>query len=139
MSVMLLEYKEIANMSENIIKDLSENPELVKELEETKFFTERNKGFSKTSIDEFIGRAIWYGFIANKTAYELQYQENTNIDFKEPLPKFINYNNEDINNSLGSLLYNIYTNDGNCFIQDDWLNIIVIIRDYYKDLCILIN
>lgn len=60
-------------------------------------------------------RAIWYGYIANVTAFNVQYCENVNIDFED----------ETIDNesgiTIGGLIYNCYTNAGNCFLADIWM------------------
>lgn len=64
-------------------------------------------------------RAIWYGYIANITAYNVQYQENIQIDFKDETTT------EDMAyRSVGGLLYNCYTNAGNCFLTDKWIEIL---------------
>lgn len=61
-------------------------------------------------------RKIWYAYISNVTAYNVNYRENTPIDFKgweENEAKF-----EDMNKAideLAHLLYNAYTNAGNSF------------------------
>ena len=69
-------------------------------------------------------RAIWYGHVANITAYNLQYEENLTPDYdfdtfasKEDL-------SGDLVGELSSLMYNIYTNDGNCFLQQKWIDLL---------------
>ena len=73
------------------------------------------KKWAKNEKEE---RAIWYGFVANLTAYKLQYRENIPID----------YETEDVfdhcEDRIGSLIYNIYTNDGNCFLEDRWVAVL---------------
>ena len=72
-------------------------------------------------------RAIWYGYIANITAYNVQYEENVQIDFKdETIAKIMEYR------SIGGLLYNCYTNAGNCFLADKWIKIIEQIAERTK-------
>ncbi|QDP67603.1 MAG: hypothetical protein GOVbin568_42 [Prokaryotic dsDNA virus sp.] len=72
-------------------------------------------------------RAIWYGYVANLTAYNLQYRENIPIDYKT----------EDVfdecEDRIGSLLYNIYTNDGNCFLEDRWVAVLKDIADRERE------
>jgi len=60
-------------------------------------------------------RAIWYAYIANVTAFNVQYCENVKIDFED---ETIDYESG-IN--IGSLIYNCYTNAGNCFLEDRWM------------------
>jgi hypothetical protein len=60
-------------------------------------------------------RAIWYAYIANVTAFNVQYCENEKIDFED---ETINYKSS-IN--INSLIYNCYTNAGNCFLEDKWM------------------
>lgn len=71
---------------------------------------------------EDLQRSIWYAYISNVTAYNVNYRENTPIDFKgweENEDKF-NDANKAID-ELASLLYNAYTNAGNSFAPDGTL------------------
>ena len=79
--------------------------------------------FRKTEINSLIrtyaqnddeSRAIWYAYVSNVMAFNLQYRENEIIDFD-----FEKYENIQMW-TLGSLHYNIATNDGNHFMQDKW-------------------
>lgn len=70
------------------------------------------------SLPEFYYRSIWYSYISNVTAYNLQYQENELIDFdgwdtdeKYTDPK-------ELSDAVASLVYNMYTNDGNYFMPE---------------------
>ena len=71
---------------------------------------------------EDVQRKIWYTYISNVTAYNVQYRENEPIDFKGwevNEDKF-----ENINEAiweLSGLLYNAYTNAGNSFAPVDAL------------------
>lgn len=131
MSVILKNQNEIDNLAENICDNLY--PSLRAIIERTEFYKKRNK-YSAESIETFISRALWYGYIANKTAYELQYQENIDINFNSASSSMIKEMNEqDISDKLGSLLYNIYTNDGNCFLQDDWVNVIDMLSVFFRE------
>tara|TARA_S200002703_G_scaffold82315_1_gene70941 strand:- start:1228 stop:1629 length:402 start_codon:yes stop_codon:yes gene_type:complete len=79
--------------------------------------------FRKTEINSLMrtyaqnddeSRAIWYAYVSNVTAFNLQYRENETIDFD--FEKYENIQKW----TLGSLHYNIATNDGNHFMQDKW-------------------
>lgn len=118
MSVNLKSEKEISK----IFNTLSKNKEVQEFASELAFFKKRNK-YAAESKENFIGRAVWYGYIANVTAYNVQYQDNQQINF--------NIQGEDVFESLseaidalGSLLYNVATNDGNIFLMDDWYNVL---------------
>jgi hypothetical protein len=70
---------------------------------------------------EYLGRMLWYMYVANRTAYNLQYKENETIEFEDIGTK------DDVDfkwavDTLGSLNYNCHTNDGNYFIADGWLD-----------------
>jgi hypothetical protein len=85
---------------------------------------EINSMIKELATNETEQRAIWYGYIANVTAFNVQYQENIQIDFKdETEAQFDNQNDKDefLAGSIGSLLYNVYTNAGNCFLADKWV------------------
>lgn len=118
MSVILKSEKEISK----IYNTLSKNKEVQKFASEFDFFKKRNK-YSAESKENFVARAVWYGYIANVTAYNVQYQENQQINFNiECEEEFDNLS--DAIDALGSLLYNIATNDGNVFLMDDWYNVL---------------
>jgi hypothetical protein len=98
MSVQLLNKKEIVKIANTLTQDMS------KEGKESR------------------SRDIWYAYISNITAYNLQYEEKTQIDFSDW--------NEDIKfetyaeaiDELGYLLYNVYTNAGNYFMPKESLD-----------------
>jgi hypothetical protein len=62
-------------------------------------------------------RAIWYAYVSNVCAYNLQYLEYEAISFESE-----KYSNID-KHTLGSLHYNIATNEGNTFMQHKWYKI----------------
>jgi len=132
MSVMLKSHSQINNIAENISEKLLTYPDLVSKIEQSEFYQKRNK-FGKEDVGTFMHRALWYGYIANKTAYELQYRENIDIDFDSEDDKTTDLTDQNIADELGSLMYNMYTNDGNCFLQDDWVNVIDTMSIYFKD------
>jgi hypothetical protein len=74
------------------------------------------------ALNENEKRAIWYGYVGNVTCYNLQYEENIEIDFDWEI-KFEMTEKEALS-ELNSLMYNIYTNDGNCFVQQKWIDLI---------------
>ena len=84
---------------------------------------EINTMIKELAINETEERAIWYGYVANVTCYNVQYKENVELDFQ--FDKFLSKNDSRRQYmSLSSLLYNVYTNDGNCFLQQKWIDII---------------
>ena len=85
------------------------------------------KNLATTADEE---RAIWYGHVANITAYNLQYKENLTPDYDFDKKEWILA--EDLVSELKSLMYNIYTNDGNCFLQQKWIDILQTIIDRDK-------
>jgi hypothetical protein len=84
---------------------------------------EVNTMMNELAINDQEERAIWYAYVANVTAYNLQYEENVEIDFDfDSVLKKNDSRREYM--SLSSLMYNIYTNDGNCFLQQKWIDLI---------------
>ena len=66
--------------------------------------------------DEKTQRSIWYAYISNVTAYNLQYEENQPIQFNAWESSEESFTNmHEAIRALGSLLYNAYTNAGNYF------------------------
>ena len=83
---------------------------------------EANHMMENIATNENEQRAIWYGYIANITAYNVQYQENELIDFKTEEAA----TDEEMEYStIGGLIYNCYTNGGNIFLENKWLDILI--------------
>lgn len=81
-------------------------------------FKSKEAGKIANSLPEIYQRSVWYSYISNVTAYNLQYQENELIDFdgwdtdeKYTDPK-------ELSDAVASLVYNMYTNDGNYFMPE---------------------
>jgi len=124
MSVMLLSKEELTKLSNTL-----SNSKEVKE-----FVESSNKGsFSGCGTEETIQRAVWYGYIANVTAFNVQYQENYAIDYSESNDTTEFDTMEDAMSELSGLIYNIYTNAGNFFINTDYLDLLKAIRDKFYE------
>ena len=127
MSVALITEKELNQMTNT----LTSNEEILNFVETTEIFEKRSK-FSYEDSRETLARALLHGYVANRTAFNLQYQEN----------ELINYNIEDSDDQyetlqdglgrLGFLLYNIATNDGNVFLSDEWSNLLRKVYDKFR-------
>jgi hypothetical protein len=122
MSVQLFTENEISKLTNT----LTANENILSFVETTEIFQSR-KTFSFEDARETLGRAIWYGYVANRTAYNLQYQRNEQIDFDYESDDHFENSNDAIY-SLGSLLYNITTNDGNVFLADEWVNLLKLVQ-----------
>lgn len=112
------------NTISNLIKNIEHDQDLETHLPKCDSFKSRTKNnvYVETP-NTFISRCLWYSWVANKTAYELQYRQNTDIPWdhdEDEVMTAIDY--EEQLSLLSSLQYNIYTNDGNCFIADVWKN-----------------
>ena len=91
-----------------------------------KYLWERplSKGFVDEDklINEVIGRLFWYLWVANKTAFALQYEEEPGffIDVIEskvsPKPCML----KELRGKIRSLNYNLFTNDGHYFVAEEW-------------------
>ena len=128
MSVIVLDEKEFVKITEMLKSAINRNediPQVVRTSEpyrkayiwvvET---TGRKPDDEKKLMKEIVGRAIWYWYIANKTAHALQYKQEpgffTNADIEE---EHIPYKREKLLELLRDLRYNIFTNDGNSFLS----------------------
>lgn len=125
MSVSLLAEYEISNLMETLGKN-QEIQEFVKGLD---FFKKRNEGYVSDTPESFIQRSIWYGYIANTTAFNVQYEQNEkiNYDLEDGVVSDLQTQLE----KLRSLLYNCYTNDGNCFLMNEWMEVMKSIQDAF--------
>ncbi len=92
-------------------------------------------------LNSYIARLFWYVQIANQVAYSLQYRENINFFKKEGNencnPKMSDFyelepvkeiNSKKLADDLGGLHYNIFTNDGDYFIAEKYLNALEAIK-----------
>jgi hypothetical protein len=127
MSVFILDSQEIIKISNT----LSKQPLVQDLVAKFSFFAKRNEGLTETPED-FIGRAVWYACIANVTAFNVQYKENEPIDFSMQGDEDFDTLGEAID-SLGSLLYNCYTNDGNSFLANEWMETLEAIKKEFKE------
>ena len=128
MSVLLLDSQEIIKLSNT----LSQQPlvqDFVKGLDI--FLNRQGLGMNET-VEDIIARAVWYAYIANVTAFNVQYKENEPIDFDMEGEEDFDTLDEAID-SLRSLLYNCYTNDGNSFLSGDWMEALEAIKKEFKE------
>jgi hypothetical protein len=137
MSVMLYSYEEIAKASLGMQNDPTAN-EIVKISKVYKKSNAKNvPTFARKSTKDVIGRMMWYMYVANRTAYSLQYGENIDIFTDETdieTDKLEPYDIVEATSKLRGLLYNIYTNDGNYFLADDYVEVAELMRAYNKEL-----
>ena len=127
MSVFILDSQEIIKISNT----LSQQPLVQDFVKKLDFFKQRNEGLTETP-ENFIGRAVWYAYVANVTAFNVQYKENEPIDFSMEGEEDFDTLGEAID-SLGSLLYNCYTNDGNSFLASEWMIVLRIIKKEFVE------
>lgn len=137
MSVLLKNYEDVNKLGLKICREINTSVgethwEIT--LKETKMYKSLTEYGPKVSTGEFVRRALWYSWVANKVAYEVQYRENLTIDYDKDHTDIYNddMSDEEAYNVVGSLRYNIYTNAGNCFLQDDWVEVLDLIYKYFK-------
>ena len=114
MSVNLKSYTEI----NSIYNALSGDDEFVDFIQKTPI---GKPGDAYPPSLEGFGRLMWYLYVANGTAYSLQYQEDVQIFSKEvAADKYKPMAFDDAAAGYASLIYNIFTNDGNYFLGEPW-------------------
>ena len=115
MSVILKSYTEI----NSLYNALSGDDEFVDFIQKTPIGKPGQSAYPP-GLDSF-GRLMWYLYVANGTAYSLQYQEEVQIFSKEvAADKYKPMAFDDAAAGYGSLIYNIFTNDGNYFLGEPW-------------------
>jgi hypothetical protein len=115
MSVILKSYTEI----NSLYNALSGDDEFVDFIQKTPIGKPGQSSYPP-GLDSF-GRLMWYLYVANGTAYSLQYQEEIQIFSKEvAADKYKPMAFDDAAAGYGSLIYNIFTNDGNYFLGEPW-------------------
>lgn len=133
MSVTLKTKQEVMKLAGELIQ----LPEVIDIVNADKTFNDLDK-YQPYGIDpkNHLHRTLWYGYIANQVAYAVNYEEQPVIDYEyweEDEPEKIDVNDKykmiQIRNDLGSLLYNMATNNGTIFLQKEYLNLL---NDVYK-------
>tara|TARA_B110000285_G_scaffold51893_1_gene59038 strand:+ start:415 stop:762 length:348 start_codon:yes stop_codon:yes gene_type:complete len=76
------------------------------------------------TLKDLNSRSIWYAYVSNITAFNVQYTENQEIDFKgfESVKEDEVLTRDEAIEELGSLLYNAYSNAGNYFCPKEGLD-----------------
>lgn len=127
MSVILKSYTEI----NSIYNALSGDDEFVDFIQKTPI-GKPGQGAYPPGLDSF-GRLMWYLYVANGTAYSLQYQEEVQIFSKEvAADKYKPMAFDDAAAGYASLIYNIFTNDGNYFLGEPWYSYAEKINEFLK-------
>lgn len=124
MSVMIITKREVMKLA----GELTQLPEVIDIVKSDKHF---NNMFMEKDPKEYLKRALWYGYIANHVAYAVNYEEQPVIDYEywgEDEPEKVDINDKskiiEIKSDLGSLRYNMVTNNGTIFLQKEYLNLI---------------
>lgn len=129
MSVSLINRAEL----NKAMNTLSKNEAIQNFVAQQDFFKEYNAiEFGADSSEQFIGRSLWYGYIANITAFNVQYAQNEQIDFSDFDDQIEFEDVQDAIKLIGYLLYNTYTNNGTCFLQDGFINILNAIKEEFE-------
>ena len=138
MSVSTFSYLEVEKISETLSKDPNIQQLAVIEAElngiDKSYYSKT--AYSDGSPESLIRRTLWYLYIANRVAFSVQYKlepEFFNEQYKKLLNKKIEgYPLKEAMSEFGSLMYNIYTNDGNVFLGEKFFNVADIIYEYTK-------
>ncbi len=93
---------------------------------------------SPEQVEETIDRLLWYCFQANQLAFALQYPDAKNetqiADWNEEIKPDISHRKTiDVLGDIKNLRYNLYTNNGNCFLGQDWHDLLDRVIDALKD------
>jgi hypothetical protein len=130
MSVIAYEYNEFEGVA-NSLKEMPSLKEMVMNNAYVKKYNSKPMPEQyKYSSEDAIERLLWYMYVANRVAYSLQYQENTDIFTTEQKAEV--YTPEQSAEKFSSFMYNIYTNSGNVFLSDDWLGLGKDIQKFLK-------
>jgi len=83
-------------------------------------------------VNDYIDRMFWYLYVANRTAFNIQYSENSPFEYDEKIatPVLSKLSYKDIEIELGSIDYNTFTNSGTCFIDEGWMDSLHLLRNF---------
>lgn len=129
MSVLSKNYSKVYSA----LKVIENDDKIINIVENNKYFKEYNeKSPFKSSTQDYLGRAFWYAYVSNQVAYALQYEER-NVDFfkdfdDETEPEF-KLSLIEAYREIGSLHYNMFTNDGNYFMMIEYYSVF---QEVYK-------
>jgi hypothetical protein len=129
MSVIAFEWNEISGVGDELVK-IRTIREIV---ENSPYFIEHNSREMppqyKYNAEDFVGRLIWYMYVANRVAYTVSYKENADI-FPANEDNSTQYNKQEALDMFSSLMYNIYTQGGQVFLSEEWLSVAQEIKEY---------
>lgn len=76
------------------------------------------------AMQDCIARMVWYMWIGNKVAFALQYREEPaffSYTEREHRPRYVRISR--LISLMHLFRYNVRTNDGNCFVGEQWLRL----------------
>ena len=93
---------------------------------------EKGKVDEEKLVKEVLARLFWYLWVANKTAYALQYRKEPNFfgDTSDKGATIQSRSLKQLREKLGSLGYNLFTNDGHYFVSEEWYELFKAIKDH---------
>lgn len=129
MSVIAFEWNEIIGVGDELVKIRA-----IREIAvNSPYFIEHNSRDMppeyKYNAEDFIGRLIWYMYVANRVAYTVSYKDNADI-FPANEDNPTQYNEQEALDKFSSLMYNIYTQGGQVFLSEEWLSVAQEIKEY---------
>jgi len=92
------------------------------------------RGYEEKLVEMFIGWLMFRLWVANKVAYSVQYHDSDvvlheEIAQTEPLEIDLSF----LSSELTSIVYNIYTNAGQCWFDSQWLSVLKSIQQCIKN------
>tara|TARA_R110002020_G_scaffold402623_1_gene612775 strand:- start:386 stop:787 length:402 start_codon:yes stop_codon:yes gene_type:complete len=131
MSVIAFNYEDVCKIS-NTLKENQQVKDFVSQLPE---YRERIKpSYIKENEGQYIQRLMWYLYLSNQFCYSVQYQDPITSDLYKQKESDEQLNSLlECKSELSGLIYNIYTNDGNAFLMDKWLNPAVKILEFITE------
>tara|TARA_R100001530_G_scaffold136314_2_gene116374 strand:+ start:728 stop:1201 length:474 start_codon:yes stop_codon:yes gene_type:complete len=108
------------------------NPEIVEVFKSLPHYIHYSRGWLEgLSVMQYIDRMFWFLYVANRTAYNVQYQDNAPINYETKLPLPIGeLSYEELEEELSSIDYNTFTNSGGYFIDEGYIDSLHLLRNF---------
>jgi len=108
------------------------NPEIVEVFRSLPHYIHYSTGWLEgLSVMKYIDRMFWFLYVANRTAYNVQYAENSPINFETKLPVPIGeLTYIELEEELSAIDYNTFTNSGGYFIDEGYIDSLHLLRNF---------
>ena len=108
------------------------NPELVEVFKSLPHYIHYTEGWlAGLPVMKYIDNMFWFLYVANRTAYNVQHQDNAALNFQTKLPAPIGeLTYVELEEELSAIDYNTFTGRGGYFIDEGYIDSLHLLRNF---------